>query len=265
MSSDRQNLETSRERKSKTSFLLRLLACLFWGGCWLVASTPASARPLPRPPDVIPGLPPSPNVAPPPPQDRLPTLSPNPAGRREFDFQAPPPRTRNRNRDENFLREGRTSQLYGVYINGDSPLLLAQVRRIEPEAFVRHGGGMIQAGVFSDQSNAQQRVQALEEWGIMAQVNTYSGDNVDSRPVERGRDEIDGVAYFVVVPGSKDYLPDIAAQMIRLGFPENAVAQRNSPRGPHVAIGPFAEQSEAERWTSFLRSNGMDARVYFGR
>ncbi|MFE1745776.1 hypothetical protein [Coleofasciculus sp. H7-2] len=235
---------------------------------------------------MVPGLPASPNAPPAFPQDTLPSISPNPAGRREIEFQAPPPSTpsrrtpsrstpsrstpsRNRNKNPRPVR--RNSRLYGVFINGDSPLLLAQVRKIEPEAFVRYGGGVIQAGVFADEIKAQQRVRVLEEWGIRGQISAYSdqnfdadAENFDSRPVT-SRDEVEEVAYFVVIPGSQEYLPDIASHMIRLGFPKDAVFQREVPRGPHVAVGPFEDRSQAERWSRFLRSNGMDARVYFGQ
>ena len=273
MRSNQQPLLTHSNRKRKTCWLLSLASCLFWGGNLLIPHPlPAAARPLPTPPDVVPGLPASPNAPPAFPQDTLPSISPNPSGRREIEFEAPPPITPNRrSTDENLRPVRRDSRLYGVFINGDSPLLLAQVRRIEPEAFVRYGGGIIQAGVYADEFKAQQRVRELEEWGIRSKISGYSeenfdadAENFDSRPVT-SRDEVEEVAYFVVIPGSQEYLPDIAAHMIRLGFPKDAVFQREVPRGPHVAVGPFEDQSQAERWSRFLRSNGMDARVYFGQ
>ncbi|MBD1837478.1 hypothetical protein H6F78_17465 [Coleofasciculus sp. FACHB-64] len=278
MRSNQQRLLTHGNRERKTCWLLSLASCLFWGGYLLIPHPiPAAARPLPTPPDVLPGLPTSPNTPPAFPQDTLPSISPNPSGRREIEFQAPPPitpsrRTPSRSRDENSPPVRRNSRLFGVFINGDSPLLLAQVRKIEPEAFVRYGGGVIQAGVFADEFKAQQRVRDLEEWGIRAKISAYSeenfdadAENFDSRPVTR-RDEVEEVTYFVVIPGSQEYLPDIAAHMIRLGFPKDEVFQREVPRGPHVAVGPFENQSQAERWSRFLRSNGMDARVvYFGQ
>ncbi|MEP0912874.1 hypothetical protein NDI45_18335 [Leptolyngbya sp. GB1-A1] len=69
------------------------------------------------------------------------------------------------------------AQQYAVIINGDSSMMLDQVRSIEPGAFVQHyqGRRMIQAGIFSDISGAQQQVVALAGRGIGAQVVTLPG------------------------------------------------------------------------------------------
>ena len=71
--------------------------------------------------------------------------------------------------------------------------------------------------------------------------------------------------YFVVIPGAQRDLPNIAAQVVQLGAVPNGVSQRTAPRGPHVAIGPFANRGLAEQWSNYLQSQGMDARVFFGR
>ncbi|HBB34337.1 MAG TPA: hypothetical protein DDZ80_19845 [Cyanobacteria bacterium UBA8803] len=72
-------------------------------------------------------------------------------------------------------------------------------------------------------------------------------------------------SFFVIIPGVAKDLPNIAARVVELGFAEEEVKQRSHPRGPHVALGPFAERAEAERWHNYFRSVGIDARVYFGR
>lgn len=61
---------------------------------------------------------------------------------------------------------------YIVLVNGSSPLLLDQVRRVEPGAFLQQQTGKprIQAGVFGDRGSAQQRVEALAAQGIEAQA-----------------------------------------------------------------------------------------------
>lgn len=130
---------------------------------------------------------------------------------------------------------------------------------------------MIQAGVFSDQLNAQSRVRALATQGIRARItNIAIGTNTDrvnprrpsSESVVQRRDE--NRSYFVVIPGEPRDLRNIAAQVIRLGVGRGAVKQREAPRGSHIAVGPFDERPDAERWSSYFRSVGMDARVYFG-
>jgi hypothetical protein len=173
---------------------------------------------------------------------------------------------------------------------GNNPLLLAQVQQIEPQAFIRQGEGLIQAGVFASERNAQSRVRALADLGIRAQVIPFAinpNQITNSEPV--GSDSFVGVevepfsseplanapfypgvstperAYFVVIPGNTRDLQNIAAQVVQLGIAENAVNLRNAPRGTHVAVGPFGSRREASQWSNYFRSSGMDSRVYYGR
>jgi hypothetical protein len=69
------------------------------------------------------------------------------------------------------------AQRYLVLVNGDSPMLLSQIQAIEPGAFVQdyQGQRMIQAGLFDDSTQAQQRTLALSSRGIGAQVVTLPG------------------------------------------------------------------------------------------
>jgi hypothetical protein len=250
---------------TKTSWVPLLL----FGSGFIACLTPANAQRLPEPPLSRDELPPrSPSALPSfnLPTSPLPPASPNdvPTGR-EFNFQAPNPPIQP-------LRPSRLtpdSNFYRVDILGDSPALLRRVQRIEPQAFVREGEGVIQAGVFADSFNAQSRIRALEARGIRAEVipidarvGTVNSDRPSSDFLE---DSFDSSSYFVVIPGDTRDLPIIAAQVVQLGVRRNAVSQREAPRGPHVAVGPFDERREADRWSSYLRSVGMDARVYFGR
>jgi hypothetical protein len=65
---------------------------------------------------------------------------------------------------------------YLVLVNGDSPLLLDQVRKVESEAFLQEYDGrqVIQAGLFSEASSANQQAEALEAQGIGAEVVSVS-------------------------------------------------------------------------------------------
>ncbi|MCS6812024.1 MAG: DUF3747 domain-containing protein [Cyanobacteria bacterium] len=71
-------------------------------------------------------------------------------------------------------------------------------------------------------------------------------------------------AYFVVIPAATRDLPAIARRVNQLGVSTVNIFQRESPRGPHVAVGPFMQRGLAEQWKSYLRNAGFDARVYFG-
>lgn len=73
------------------------------------------------------------------------------------------------------------SDLYMVYVDGDSPQVLQTVQQVEPTAFRRFfemGGTnqtVIQAGVFQQLSNAQQRVLELQNLvGLDAQIATVA-------------------------------------------------------------------------------------------
>ena len=67
---------------------------------------------------------------------------------------------------------GGSSQRYLVFVNGDSPLLLEQIQRVEPGAFRRQHEGrtVIQAGLFLQQQNAQQQLAQLASQGIGAEM-----------------------------------------------------------------------------------------------
>lgn len=70
--------------------------------------------------------------------------------------------------------------------------------------------------------------------------------------------------YFVIIPTNTTDMPTLSSQVIQLGTPPNQVMQRTSPRGPHVAVGPFADRSLAEEWNSFFREAGLGgSRVHY--
>ncbi len=70
--------------------------------------------------------------------------------------------------------------------------------------------------------------------------------------------------YYVVIPTSQASLPQLSAQVVQLGTPADRVQQRTSPRGPHLAIGPFVDRDLANRWNNFYRDAGIsNSRVHF--
>jgi hypothetical protein len=72
--------------------------------------------------------------------------------------------------------------------------------------------------------------------------------------------------YYVIIPASTANLPTISAQVIQLGTPADRVQTRTEPRGPHVAVGPFADRGLANRWSDFYRDAGIaNSRVHFQR
>ncbi|NJL87581.1 MAG: hypothetical protein HC886_18945 [Leptolyngbyaceae cyanobacterium SM1_1_3] len=71
--------------------------------------------------------------------------------------------------------------------------------------------------------------------------------------------------YYIAVPAARDQIAATAANITQLGIDSAQVLARTSPRGPHVAVGPFSDRSVAQQWNQYLRSYGFNARVYFDR
>ncbi len=182
-----------------------------------------------------------------------------------------------------------TNVSYRVEVIGSSSELLRQVRSIEPSAFIRRRDGVIQAGVFRGQPNAQRRVQQLRNRGIEARIinhgngqviaNSLSNNNpslqtlpfpnsgiVTQQPGQLGGD-FSGTdrGYFIVIPGSRENLAAIATQVVNLGVPRESIKAKERPLGPHVAVGPFANGDLANSWQNYLLNAGLNARVHFQR
>lgn len=259
------NLKDLKALKSLCYFTLGLGAI---GSGWIAGTFPAQAqrRPLP-PPEIYQDLPSSgsgvpivfPENRPNSPRNTLsntvPSLNPN-GGRREYNFQAPPDLAPPR---DLYRPQG---SLYRVVVNSSHPDLLAQIKQVEPTAFVMRNQGMIQAGVFSTAENAQRRVQELRDFGIPSVVITPGGQGPNQPSSGRPSPELPG-GYFVVIPTGRENLSLLANTVTRLGVRRPLVWQREAPRGPHVAVGPFNERSIAERLNSRLQAEGLDARVHF--
>lgn len=72
--------------------------------------------------------------------------------------------------------------------------------------------------------------------------------------------------FYVVIPTSAGNLQSLSAQVIQLGTPADRVQVRTAPRGPHVAVGPFADRGLANQWNNFYRDAGLSSsRIFFQR
>ncbi len=258
----------------------------------------AVVEPLPPPPQTQ-GVPNS--------QQSLPQLQPDtPQSVIEFKQsrpyrEAPIPRyhqnaRRNyrRNYNQNYSQEFGN---YLVYVNGDSPELLQQVRLIEPTAYIRQfqGRSVIQAGAFRKKYNAQQRVSQLRSYGIRTQIVSFSnreggsyssygeggsyssngegglypsygeGGSYPSYGEDYGTNQSKS-SYYVAIPAKFEDLPEIESRIRESVGRKASVIARTHPRGSHLAVGPFAQRLEAEQWNNYLRHLGFsNARVYYGR
>jgi hypothetical protein len=171
-------------------------------------------------------------------------------------------------------------QRYLVYVESGNSQTLQKVRRIEPGAYFRQyqGRSIIQSGIFNRQSNAEQRVRELESSGVNGariisfangqEITTtsytttpYRGDSPD-----RGNSRGQNSQYYVAIPANSRDLPAIASRIQQNIGRSGWVFQRQQPLGPHVAVGPFAQRTDAEQWNKYLQDLGFgNARVYYGK
>ncbi|PSB21170.1 hypothetical protein C7B65_04325 [Phormidesmis priestleyi ULC007] len=239
----------SVSRQNRWKRIQRSVSFIVLGGCLSGLIAPIAAAQSPGFP-----LPPAPPATPVPPQT-LPTLpvegTPLPSDRV---FQAPI------NQQPVPIAAPSNRPQYRVFVNGDSALLLQQVRRVEPQAFIQQYGGrqVIQAGVFSTEANARQQTEALAAQGIASEISTSNMGSLPGGNSARG--------YYVVVPEGRSDLNDLRDRTIRLGVQQNSIQLRDRPLGPHLAVGPFAQRQQAETMERYLRDKGnLDARIVFDR
>lgn len=185
-----------------------------------------------------------------------------------------------------FSQYNQNFERYLVFVDGSDFQTLQEIRRFEPSAYIREyqGRNVIQSGVFTRVSNAQQRVNELQSRGIYGariisfangqEIGSFDGSNRGLSSDRRSTNVPKQVSrYFVAIPTTREDLPAIAAQIRQnlarfsqdLGR-SGGVLERTQPRGPHVAVGPFADRVQAQEWNKYLRNIGYkDARVYYGK
>ncbi len=179
---------------------------------------------------------------------------------REFEFQAPPTQPVPQTTPATNL-PNRQAESYLVYVNATNLMGLRQVQQVEPTAFLRQyrGRSAIQAGIFSQISNAQNLANQLEARGIDTRIANLTT-----------KEDVDFVSnhqfYFVVIPAKRNKLDAIANQVkqLRMDLPIN-VSQQELPR-TQVRVGPFLEKKQAENWKRYLKASGLrKVRVHYGR
>ncbi|MDJ0705830.1 MAG: hypothetical protein QNJ46_21390 [Leptolyngbyaceae cyanobacterium MO_188.B28] len=126
------------------------------------------------------------------------------------------------------------SQRYLVFVNGDSPLLLEQVQRVEPGAFRRkhEGRTVIQAGLFSLPQNAQQQRAQLASQGIGAEIEEV--EVAVAPPAAVGPP----VAQPTSLPPTPTDFPSDAIPIPVMAAPDNSVEFGQPPDFAATAIPP---------------------------
>jgi hypothetical protein len=145
-------------------------------------------------------------------------------------------------------------------------VVLAQVRLIEPEAFIKDldGKTVIQAGMFVNNSNAYRRARELELWvGIRSAIGTIEPIS-PAIASAAGPSASVGISnpYFVIIPGNPNDFSRITTQLTTAGIASQEISVRTVPFGPHLAIGPFPNRITAQQESGYIRNFGIDARVH---
>ncbi|PAX51560.1 hypothetical protein [Brunnivagina elsteri] len=206
-----------------------------------------------------------------------------------YDYQAPVNQTTNQTTQYNqtsIYQNNQAGERFSVLVDAGTynVQVLPVVKQVEPSAYIRSFGGraVIQAGIFSRQQNAVTRIQQLLSTGLnlnnLRLFNLTSGQELALTPAGQtggsnpggnpNQNQKRSNYYYVAIPARSTEFPAIEQRIQRsLGQSLNnvAVVRRNSPRGTHIAVGPFAERSQAEKWNAAIKDAGLgNARVYYG-
>jgi hypothetical protein len=227
-------------------------------------------------PPVMEGLPPAPPVqrltAPPqvkdpfaPSNQNLPSLPPQPStniNSANYDRTFTAPSSSSNSKPNPPVTSNNSSGLYRVDVDGDTQWMLAKVKTLEPQAFIRKEDRVIQAGLFREKENAQNLVRQLEQQGFRARTIAVDKSELAFNPSSKNRQHR---GYFISIPSSRRNLSTVTDKVSRAGLERSIIQSKRTPRGLHVAVGPFGSWTEANRWNSYFRSEGLDARIYFDR
>jgi hypothetical protein len=142
-----------------------------------------------------------------------------------------------------------SSERYLVLVNGSSPQLLSQIRRIESNAFIQEheGNQVIQIGLFNDINNAQDQVDLLAAEGINAEIWKVSGAQATNPRLNAG-----GTAAVIPAPDLVPVTPIPASIPIPVPAPaalssHHSVAPRQFVADAMTAAPPAISQDETSQ------------------
>jgi hypothetical protein len=152
------------------------------------------------------------------------------------------------------------SVTYRVVIDSSDPLVLQQVKRIEPKAFFQMLPGnrvLIQTGAFATEYAARQQMALLTRNGYQSIL--VGGPVVTpSSAISRG--------YYAIVPIDLEIERETLNKIISAGINGDQIQSRSQPFGRHFSIGPWSKRQGAEDMVKFLKEQTkVDARVYYQR
>jgi hypothetical protein len=160
-----------------------------------------------------------------------------------------------------------TSSTYRVVIDSSDPLVLQQIKRIEPKAFFQmfsNNRVLIQTGAFATEYAARQQMALLARNGyqsiLVGGPQQPGGGPVVTPPAAIGR------GYYAIVPSAPETERETLNKIISAGINGDQIQFRLQPFGRHYAIGPWSKRQGAEDMVRFLKERtSVDARAYYQR
>lgn len=148
-----------------------------------------------------------------------------------------------------------TGTQYVVYVDGNDPILLAQVRQLQPDAFptLLSGRSVIQAGRFNSYQNAQQQANTLANQGVGVDIAEVPATTISyTEPVPSAPNYTSGEPLpplpSVPVPTTPGGMPasqvSAASPNVEFGQPPNfpQAAPTNGTPGAPMNVAPPASQ-----------------------
>jgi hypothetical protein len=157
--------------------------------------------------------------------------------------------------------------VYRVVIDSSDPLVLQQVKRVEPKAFFQMFSGnrvLIQTGAFATEYAARQQMALLTRSGYQS-ILVGGPQQPGGGPVVTPSSAI-GRGYYAIVPSDPETEREMLNKIISAGINSDQILFRPQPFGRHFAIGPWSKRQGAEDMVVFLKDRAkVDARSYYQR
>ena len=148
---------------------------------------------------------------------------------------------------------------YVVYVPGNNPMVLQQVKAIVPDAFsgrLDNGQSVVQIGRFNNSNLAQRRVEQLKQMGLSADVATVSTKLATTMPVADPFNPISSPTNTLGVPnlppsnfpnndlpGVPSAIPPAGQGTIEISRPQQPYQAAPQLPGPTASINPPPEVS----------------------
>jgi hypothetical protein len=172
---------------------------------------------------------------------------------------------------------------YRIIVDSADSGVLARVKQVDRAAFFQSfadNRSRIQAGAFSSEAGARDRLNALARIGIPATaynnqgqvvastggnppVNTGSGTQTVPFDAPRSAKKMPK-GYYAIVPINRDQVGITFEALRKLNIAEEFINVGEALHGWHVAVGVYDNRQAAETMSQFLRRNGgFDSRTYY--